>query len=164
MKKSNQPCPQLSIKLLNHTAQKKKFSIKDSFNNCDQIRRKQWIWSHLLKTSLITCAVLFYSLYCWLWMWFSEDLTLSPFSVWCPLKGQKYLSFICMCERLVDKVKWKLNVNASVIMQMGESQNWCLRIQSKPNFPENGHFFPQNICYAILDRCLCICHLKKKCG
>ena len=38
-----------------------KFSIKDFFPKCDQIRRKLWIWSHLLKKSLmenfIFCAV-----------------------------------------------------------------------------------------------------------
>ena len=27
-------------------AQKMKFSIKDLFSKCDQIRRKLWIWSH----------------------------------------------------------------------------------------------------------------------
>ena len=36
--------------LSTNTAQKAKFSIKDFFNKCDQIRR---IWSHLLKKSLI---------------------------------------------------------------------------------------------------------------
>ena len=30
-----------------------KFSIKDFFSKCDQIRRKKSIWSHLLKKSLI---------------------------------------------------------------------------------------------------------------
>ena len=35
------------------TAQKMKFSIKDFFNKCDQIRRKLRIWSHLLKKSLM---------------------------------------------------------------------------------------------------------------
>ena len=43
------------------TAQKMKFSIKDFFSKCDQISRKLWIWSHLLKKSLIEnfifCAV-----------------------------------------------------------------------------------------------------------
>ena len=38
-----------------------KFSIKDLFSECDQIRRKLRIWSHLLKKSLmenfIFCAV-----------------------------------------------------------------------------------------------------------
>ena len=38
-----------------------KFSIKDFFSKCDQIRRNLWIWSHLLKNSLmanfIFCAV-----------------------------------------------------------------------------------------------------------
>ena len=33
------------------TAQKMKFSIKDFFSKCDQIRRKLRIWSHLLKKS-----------------------------------------------------------------------------------------------------------------
>ena len=31
------------------TAEKMKFSIKDFFSKCDQIHRKLWIWSHLLK-------------------------------------------------------------------------------------------------------------------
>ena len=35
------------------TAQKMKFSIKDFFSKCDQIRRKLRIWSHLLKKSLM---------------------------------------------------------------------------------------------------------------
>ena len=44
------------------TAQEMKFSIKDFFSKCDQIRRKLRIWSHLLKKSLmenfIFCAVI----------------------------------------------------------------------------------------------------------
>ena len=43
------------------TPQKMKFSIKDFFSKCDQIRRKLRIWSYLLKKSLmenfIFCAV-----------------------------------------------------------------------------------------------------------
>ena len=43
------------------TAQKMRFSIMDFFSKCDQISRKLWIWSHLLKKSLmenfIFCAV-----------------------------------------------------------------------------------------------------------
>ena len=35
------------------TAQKMKFSIKDFFSKCDQIRRKLRIWPHLLKKSLM---------------------------------------------------------------------------------------------------------------
>ena len=34
--------------------QKGKFSIKNFFSKCDQIRRKPRIWSHLLKKSLVT--------------------------------------------------------------------------------------------------------------
>ena len=30
-----------------------KFAIKDFFSKSDQIRRKLWIWSHLLKKSLM---------------------------------------------------------------------------------------------------------------
>ena len=44
--------------------QKMKFSIRDSFSKCNQIRRKLRIWSHLLKKSLmenfIFCAVFVY--------------------------------------------------------------------------------------------------------
>ena len=36
-----------------YIAQKVKFSIKDFFSECDQIRRKMWIWSYLLKKSLM---------------------------------------------------------------------------------------------------------------
>ena len=36
-----------------HTAQKMKFSIKDFFSKCDQIRRKVRHWLHLLKKSLM---------------------------------------------------------------------------------------------------------------
>ena len=51
-----------------------KFSIKDIFSKCDQIRRKLWIWSHLLKKSLMENFI-FYSVnalhlkrfYSWLW-------------------------------------------------------------------------------------------------
>ena len=43
------------------TAQKMKFSIKDFFSKCDQIRSFLHIWSHLLTKSLmenfIFCAV-----------------------------------------------------------------------------------------------------------
>ena len=44
-----------------HTAKEMKFSIKDFFSKCDQVRRKLQIWSHLLNKSLkenfIFCAV-----------------------------------------------------------------------------------------------------------
>ena len=46
---------------LSATAQKMKFSIKDYFSKCDQIRSFLRIWSHLLKKSLMEnftfCAV-----------------------------------------------------------------------------------------------------------
>ena len=35
------------------TAQKMKFSIKDFFSKCDQLRRFLRIWSHLMKKSLM---------------------------------------------------------------------------------------------------------------
>ena len=39
-----------------------KFSIKDFFSKCDLIRRKLWIWSHLLEKSLNgKSKLLFYS-------------------------------------------------------------------------------------------------------
>ena len=50
---------------LRGTAQKMKFSIKDFFRKCNQIRSFQQIWSHLLKKSLmenfIFCAVGWFS-------------------------------------------------------------------------------------------------------
>ena len=35
-----------------NTAQKMKFLIKDFSSKCDQVRKKLWIWSHLLKKTL----------------------------------------------------------------------------------------------------------------
>ena len=47
---------------INYTAQQMKFSIKDFFSRCEQIRGKLRVSSHLLKKSLmknfIFCAVL----------------------------------------------------------------------------------------------------------
>ena len=57
--------PSFAREIIVHTAQKMKFSIKDIFSKCDQIRRKLWIWLHLLDKSLmenfIFCAVTAYS-------------------------------------------------------------------------------------------------------
>ena len=51
----------MDVRELCITAQKTKFSIKDFFSKCGQIRRKLRIWSYLLKKSLmenfIFCAV-----------------------------------------------------------------------------------------------------------
>ena len=51
-----------SLNLLGLQIQKMKFSMKDIFSKCDQIRRKLHIWSHLLKISLmgkfIFCALI----------------------------------------------------------------------------------------------------------
>ena len=41
------------------TVQKMKFSIKDFFSKCDQIRRKLRIWSHWLKKSLMKNFIFF---------------------------------------------------------------------------------------------------------
>ena len=48
--------------IIKYTAQEMKFSIKDFFSKCDQIRSFLRIWSHLLKKFLIQnfifCAVM----------------------------------------------------------------------------------------------------------
>ena len=55
------PLKSLAQKYILVTAQNLKFSIKDFFSKCDQIRWKLQVWSHLLKKSLIEnfifCAV-----------------------------------------------------------------------------------------------------------
>ena len=47
---------------ISFTAQKMKFSIRDFFSKCDQVRRKLRIWSHVLKKSslesFIFCALI----------------------------------------------------------------------------------------------------------
>ena len=49
----NNMLQKIRLNMLGHTAQKMKFSIKDFFSKCDQIRRKLRILSHLLKKSLM---------------------------------------------------------------------------------------------------------------
>ena len=62
-KKKNKTKQNKTKKQAVDTEQKIKFSIKDLFSKCEQIHRKLWIWSHLLKKSLmenfIFCAVYF---------------------------------------------------------------------------------------------------------
>ena len=52
---------QVNASCVSFTGQKMNFSMKDFFSKCDQIRSFLWIWSHLLKKSLmenfIFCAV-----------------------------------------------------------------------------------------------------------
>ena len=61
---ATQRCIQNPVKhLIFNTAQKMKFSIKDFFSKCDQIRRFLRIWSHLLEKSLIE-SFIFYVVKC----------------------------------------------------------------------------------------------------
>ena len=56
----NNMLQKIRLNMLGHTAQKMKFSIKDFFSKCDQIRRKLRILSHLLKKSLME-NIIFYA-------------------------------------------------------------------------------------------------------
>ena len=51
----------IDITILMITLHKNEVSVKNFFSKCDQIRRKLWLYSHLLKKSLmenfISCAV-----------------------------------------------------------------------------------------------------------
>ena len=47
------------LKHASPAAQKVKFTIKDFFSKCDQIRKKLRIWSHLLKKSLMENFIFF---------------------------------------------------------------------------------------------------------
>ena len=61
--------------VITYTAQKKKFSSKDFFSKCDQIRSLLRIWSHLLKKSLME-SFIFCALVCreitFQWMSFTK--------------------------------------------------------------------------------------------
>ena len=53
------------------TVHKMKFSIKDFFSKCDQIRKKLRIWSHLPEKSLMEDSIFVQWVYC-LWDSFSQ--------------------------------------------------------------------------------------------
>ena len=67
-----------------------KFSIKDFFSKCDQIRKKLRIWSHLLKKSLmenfIFCAVIYVNC-------FNQVRFLTVVPPFGPFWSVKYLNF-----------------------------------------------------------------------
>ena len=78
--------------ILEYSAQKVKFSIKDFFNKCDQIRSFLRIWSHLLKKSLmenfIFCAVIL-SIFYVMFIHFFLTFPLNPFG-----KHQNFFGFL----------------------------------------------------------------------
>ena len=99
-----------------HTAQKIKFSIKDFFSKCDQIRGFLRIWSYLLKKSLtenfIFCEVAFCKLRCLRFCVSSDKwkttVAMILLAIWdtflcksncnfnsCKFSYKLYLSFIC---------------------------------------------------------------------
>ena len=63
-----------------------KFSIKDSFSKCDQIRRKLRICSHLLKKSLMEtflfCAVFIQALFSHIQPYLEPHVTLTYAEIW----------------------------------------------------------------------------------
>ena len=66
------------------TAQKMKFSIKDFFSKYDQILRKLWIWSHLLKKSLMENFIF---VQCLFRIHFLKKLKWKLYEKWYLLKG-----------------------------------------------------------------------------
>ena len=88
------------------TTQKMKFSIKDFFSKCDQIRKNLRIWPHLLKKSLmedfIFCAVWYFVCYL-LCLWqltvlpHKKNLLLNTFM------KEKYFAFFLSWNKLREK-------------------------------------------------------------
>ena len=89
-----------------------KFSIKDFFSKCDQIRRKLRIWSHLLKKSLmrnfIFCAVVY----------------------------QKFINILKNAERLIVFIISKLSYNSKSMLplRMKFKRFWFELAADKINF------------------------------
>ena len=76
-------------KFFAYTVQKMKFSIKDLFSKCDQIRSKLWIWSHLMKKSLMENFIFCAELAC--------EFPYSNLRYWHPeLKSNS----LCICQLL----------------------------------------------------------------
>ena len=92
---------------LESTAQKMKFSIKNFFSKCDQFRRKLWIWSHLLRKSImenfIFCVVEH------LWAFASERHWLTNFgqySYFVALKSIKTPSGFLKVSEGIERSQW----------------------------------------------------------
>ena len=67
------------LESVENTAQKMRFSIKDFFSKCNQIRRKLRVWSHLLKKSLMETFIFL----CSAWATCMHDIM-------CPFTLNKY--------------------------------------------------------------------------
>ena len=78
------------------TAQKKKFSIKDFFSKCDQIRSFLRIWSHLMKKFLMENFI-----FCALYIKNNKDPNMEPWETPTLTTAHKeFWSFsICLCFR-----------------------------------------------------------------
>ena len=110
------------------TAQKMKFSIKEFFSKCDQICRKLWIWSRLLKKSLmenfIFCVVRI--------EWIAKYLNISFF-----LCG-KYRNFARNYAELhlstkfpYQEIRWNYNIFRSFLFShiiISDSGEWAKAI------------------------------------
>ena len=101
-----------------------KFSIKDFFSKCDQIRRKMQIWSNLLKKSLmenfIFCAV--------------SAETVFPALI-SRNKSDDAFSFSYFIRRLADVIH-----NGDRLLWSWLVEEELIKIKSGPNYPNNPNF------------------------
>ena len=84
----------------NSIAEKMKFSIKDFFSKCDQIRSFQRIWSHLLKKSLME-NLIFYAVSCRALSQIDFYFTVLSFTV---------LSFYCFSSKEILSLLYSLPI------------------------------------------------------
>ena len=100
-----------------NTTQKMKFSIKDFFSKCDQIRRKLRISSHLLKKSLM------------------ENF------IFCAVKAQK--TNICWIKELLNRRNF-LSANIKKLREFHrngkEYFKWCLRVHVRVKLLHYSYF------------------------
>ena len=124
------------VKSRKYTIQKMKFSIKDFFSNCDQIRRKLRIWSHLLKKSLMEN-----------YAFSNSTISLSPRRKECPesknygwlssyktLLGNEAKSLWCICF-LPNKLRLRFRAEKSLQgMELQEKEEKDERHKRKLNW------------------------------
>ena len=107
-----------------HTAQKKKFCIKDFFSKCDQIRSLLRIWSHWLKK----CSTEnFFFVQCerWCKIW-------NPYESWIP--NSEYNSHFTLLHRSNRKSsKWSLDKDVVYLKDLGYLWGllWALSVERK---------------------------------
>ena len=114
-----------------HTTQKIKFSVKDFFSKCDQIRSFLRIWSYLLKKSL------------------TENFIFRAVSWSFASKEAKDVQQIYSVDMHISKAGYTLHEKFLIVLRLFLKKNDILVFSKEMRFMNSTIFRWENICYVL---------------